>query len=80
MLATYLDNAIKKDKSKYTPPKAVRELTASNQKDYQVVSDLQKKPFREFNDMSVLDRQDLLQKTFNTYEEPPSQDPDESWM
>lgn len=79
MLAHYIDKAKGKERSKYTPPKAVKEMTVSNQKDAQHVYDLQHKPHREFNDMSILDRQDLMQKVFNTYEEPESEDPDESW-
>ncbi len=79
MLAYYLNKAASKEKSKYTPPKAVKEMTVLNQKDAQYVYDLQHKSMREFNDMSVLTRQDLLQRTFNTYEEPAPTDPDESW-
>jgi len=79
MLAHYLEKSNSKDRSNYTPPKAVREMTMSNQKDAQHTYDLQRKSFKEFNDMNILDRQDVMQKTFNTYEEPAPTDQDVSW-
>lgn len=65
--------------SLYQPPLEVRELTQRIKKDYQIGYDLLRRPFREFNNKSLLTRMDLDQKAFNSYVEPQSSNPDESW-
>lgn len=57
----------------------VKDLTAKVRQDYQLAYEIQHLPFREFNDMSVLDRDQHDQKRFNNYIPPQSQDPEESW-
>lgn len=68
-----------KVKSGYQPSQSVRDVTTRVRQDYQTADDIQNRPFREFNDKSVLHRMDLDQKAFNSYVEPQSSDPDESW-
>src|SRR5262249_48066441 len=41
--------------------------------------DIQERTYREFNDMTVLQRQDMDQKIFNLYEEPEPTDQDLKW-
>lgn len=68
-----------KDRSAYTPRKEVKELTRKIQQDFQVGWDIQHRSFREFNDMSVIDRLNKDQDDFNVFEEAPSKDPDKAW-
>lgn len=56
--------------------KALIDLVISN---WGVADNVKNKPYREFNDKSLLERQNLDQMRFNTYQEPASEDPDESW-
>jgi hypothetical protein len=65
--------------SNFQPSTAVRELTMKVRQDYQTGYDIMNRPFREFNDKSMLTRMDLDQKAFNSYVDPASTDPDESW-
>lgn len=68
-----------KNVSDYQPPVEVRELTMRVRDDYQTGDDILNRPFREFNDKSVIQRMDLDQKAFNSYVDPMSGDPEESW-
>ena len=65
--------------SKYNPSKEVKERTEEVMREFSYSYDLMQKPFAEFNDMSVLTRQDNDQKIWNNWQEPESQDPDEFW-
>jgi hypothetical protein len=72
-----------KDKNKiqsnYQPPEGVRLLTHKVREDYRNGYEIMHRSYREFNDKSVLTRMDLDQKAFNSYVDPQSSDPDESW-
>lgn len=72
-------NTKNKQISSYQPSLAVRELTSLVKEDYRTGHEIMHRSFREFNDKSVLKRMDLDQKAFNSYVEPQSQNPDESW-
>lgn len=65
--------------SSYNPSKEVKTITDRVKQDYQVGYEILHRKFTEFNDMTLLERMDTDQKAFNTYIEPPSQDPEESW-
>lgn len=65
--------------SSFQPSKEVGVLTKLIQKDYEIGYNIQRRPFAEFNDMSMLSRQEADQKAFNSYTEPVSEDPEESW-
>lgn len=78
MLDLYLDKG-EKTASTYRPKKEVRELLLEVKKYYQDAYTLQHKSFRYFNDMSVLQRQNVNQKIFNLYEEPEPKDVDLKW-
>ena len=54
-------------KSKYQPPKEIKELFARVQQDYQVSYNLQMRPFEEFDGESLLSRARLDQQLFSTY-------------
>lgn len=77
MLDLYLKD--KKTPSAYNPKKEVRELLVDVKKCFEHGYNLQHKPFRFFNDMSVLERQNTSQKVFNLYEDPEPKDPDLKW-
>lgn len=78
MLSKLLEGNRRK-RSAYDPPEPVKEITKEIQKKYDHCYELRHKPFREFNDMSASSRATLDQKTWNVFEDAPSQDPDESW-
>ena len=65
--------------STFQPSNEVGVLTKLIQKDYEVGYNIQHRPFSEFNDLSMLERQDTDQKAFNSYTAPASEDPEESW-
>lgn len=71
---------IKDTVSLYQPqyPRAL-EVTLQVLQDYQHGKEVQQKPRSEFNDRSLLSEIDINQKAFNSYVEPRSEDPDESW-
>lgn len=63
-----LDNQGKQlSKSAYQPPKALMELFAKNQRDYNIAWQLQHRPFDEFDGYSMLDRARLDQQTFGAF-------------
>lgn len=66
--------------SSYQPTEAISNLTARIKRDYTIGHKNQTTPFREFNDMSLQGISERDQKLFNSYVEPKSEDPDESWM
>lgn len=75
MIGTYKE----KDKSSYTPKKAIKTLTKSVQQDFQAGWNIQHQSFREFNDMNVISRLNKDQDDFNIFEEDISKDPDKKW-
>lgn len=82
MIGTLLrdkENKIVSPVSAYNPPLQVRTLTERISQDYQTASNLQDRPFTEFNDCSLLQRADIDQKRWNAYRQPASQDIDEAW-
>ena len=75
MIGTYKE----KDKSSYTPKKAIKALTKSVQQDFQAGWNIQHQSFREFNDMNVISRLNKDQDDFNIFEDDVSKDPDKKW-
>lgn len=65
--------------SVYNPSEEVKTRTKQVMDDFYLGYQIMNKPYSEFNDMSVIERQRIDQKIFNTYVEPESNDPDESW-
>src|SRR3990167_2570401 len=65
--------------SDYQPEVDVKEITLRLQQDFHQGSDLQHKPFTEFNDLGLLTRADVNQKRWNFYRMPQSADVDEAW-
>lgn len=65
--------------SRYQPSKKVKARIAQVMEHFEVGREIMTTPYREFNDMSVLDRQSIDQASFNSYVEPKSSDPDEAW-
>jgi len=65
--------------SSYQPSLEIRDFTAKIKKDYGIGDAINKRPFKEFNDRSLLQIMDDSQKLFNSWTEPPSDDPNESW-
>ena len=73
------DNNLLSTLSEYQPSEQVKKLTLGVGDSFNTGYLLQNKPFREFNDLSLLDREDLDRKRWNAYREPASSDPDEYW-
>lgn len=78
-LAQDAQGNIKSNPSAYRPGKDIETLTQQVLSDFERSYELMHRPYRELNDMSVLERQDVDQKTFNSYVPPGSSDPDEAW-
>lgn len=53
--------------SAYNPPEEIKKLFAQVQQDYSIAWRLQHRTFREFDEMSLLDRARLDQETFGAY-------------
>lgn len=66
-------------KSLYQPGENVREFTKRVKQDYSVGLDIQRRPFAEFNNRSLLQVISDGQKAWNMFSLPASADPDESW-
>ena len=82
MIGTFLrdrSGKIENPVSLYAPPQDVRDLISKVQQDYMVGHDILNKSWTEFNDRSVKEIMNDDQRAFNSYIEPRSQDPDESW-
>jgi len=63
----------------YNPPQEVKDLTLKVREDYTVGVGIQNKSFKEFNDMSLIQRMNEDQSIFNSYTQPISQNPDDQW-
>lgn len=65
--------------SNYDPSQPVKDRTAMVIKDFGIGYDIMNGKYRELNDLSPVDRQSKDRKSFNSYQEPKSSDPDEAW-
>lgn len=65
--------------SDYQPPAEVAVLTARVKQDYDVGYNNQHRPFKEFNNYSLIERMNKDQLAFGSYVYPTSIDPDEEW-
>lgn len=82
-----LETNIKRDKkglptskpSSYKPTKKEKNRISKILAHFAIGYENMRKPCKEFNDMSVIDRQGLSQASFNGYIPPKSLDPDENW-
>lgn len=70
---------VKEKKADYQPSKEVRDRTAQVMADFTIGHEIQNKPYAEFNDISVIQRQDVSQRSFNAFVPEKSNDPDEAW-
>lgn len=61
------NNGNKLSKSAYQPPPPIMKLFARNQIDYGLAWQLQHRPFKEFDGLSLLQRANLDQQTFGAY-------------
>lgn len=81
-LTQQLDEKLQKKlvrQSEYNPSKKVKDRIQQIVKDYQVAYQIRQKPYTEFNNMSLIERMNLDQQSFNQYVEAQSMDPDEAW-
>lgn len=80
----YKDFTIKSGKiqdavSLFSPDEKTKNATALVLHDYQNASESQRRARREFNNRSLLQEIDVMQRAFNSYIPPKSIDPDEEW-
>lgn len=73
------DGNVIDEPSLFQPSEAVKTLTQQVKQDYQTGHLINHRVFREFNDMSLIQRMDADQKAWNSYVKPKSDDPDEGW-
>ena len=66
-------------RSSYTPSQAEKEKLAIILQQFSDATQIQTRPFREFNDMSLIDRMARDQKSFNGWQEGFDGDPDTAW-
>ena len=72
-------NPKKDEVSLYQPPTDVTLLLSAQKKDYEKGYEILHRNWRELNDMSVIQRMNEDQMTFNSYVPPPSLDPNDQW-
>lgn len=72
-------NKILSQASGYRPGDEVKERTAQVLKDFQINDSIRNRPYTEFNFMSLIDRMNVDQMSYNQYPGERSQDPAESW-
>lgn len=70
---------IKADPSAYNPSDEVKKRTAQVLQEFGLANQLRNKPYLEFNNVSLLDRQSLDQMSWNQYVDSPSEDPAQAW-
>ena len=78
-LTDRLGRPLKRPPSTYQAAPEVADLTLRIKKDYQIGIEIQQRPFREFNDLSLLQRMDTDQKIYNIWVEQASANPDDAW-
>ena len=82
MIGTLLVNKsgrVENTVSSFQPSTEVAELSLHIKKDYERGMEIQHRPFREFNDLSLLQRMDIDQKIYNIWVQQASQNPDDAW-
>lgn len=72
-------NKDKLQKSPYQPGKDTRDILAQIRSDWTDSENIKRRGWREFNDLTLNERMNEDQKSFNNYEPFPSDDPDEAW-
>lgn len=70
---------VKSKVSSYQPIGKERDILLEVLKDYTYAEQLRNTPYREFNDLSLIDRDSTSWMSFNSYIAPKSLDPDEAW-
>lgn len=66
-------------KADYNPSQEVKDRTAQVLKDFAISNTIRNEPFAEFNYLSLLDRMNLDQMSWNQFVEGASADPAEAW-
>ena len=74
------DGKITATPAPFQPEEKVKERTSQVMRDFQRASELRNKPYREFNNRSLLEYQDHCQKAWNSYMPEKSSDPDVAWQ
>lgn len=82
-----IDISLKRDKAGLVTNQASQYKPNDKEKDriqeilsaFTIGRQIQQKPYTEFNDLSLIERQSADQLSFNAYVEPKSTDPDEAW-
>lgn len=67
------------NKSPYKPSEKEQDRISMILRDFTSSQDIMNKTYREFNDLSLIDRQSKDQRSFNAWQEHPSENPDEAW-
>jgi len=65
--------------SSYQPSVDVKDITGFVQKDYGIGHEILHRPWQELNEMSVIDRMNRDQRTFNAFVDENIEDPNEAW-
>lgn len=65
--------------SDYQPSDAVKDITAIVKKDFQTANRIITKPYFEFNDKTLVQRMNIDQKSFNSWQDLNDTDPDLAW-
>ncbi len=65
--------------SEFKADKLTKDLMAIMQSDFAISSQIMTTPHKEFNNMTLIERQSILQKKFNNWQEAQSDDPDLAW-
>lgn len=75
----YSDTIDIKAVSSYTPSREIADFTAEVKKSYGQGLDIIQQPWAELNDLSVIDRMNRDQKTFNAFVDESVEDIDQAW-
>ena len=65
--------------SLYQPEEKEKKVNEMIRQDFETAYQVHTKPYRELNDLSLIQRQSKDQQSFNSYVPPKSNDPDNSW-